>query len=184
MLVTTRRPLPLGAGCGCGRHGTIVDVVVFVCSRCDRPLTPQLAILDIPLVRPGHQGRGPAPSTVPRGYYAVDPEPFGAPFVPAPDPDDVPTAMPGLVMSGPGDGFLVSAGPVDTAVIHPDDASALRRHPDSERIGVGCCGLSGQFGNNLVCPCGQEVATLMNECHGAHELHLDPAHVRPEDGTL
>ncbi len=92
--------------------------------------------------------------------------------------------MPGLVMAGPGDGFLVSAGSVDTVVIHPDDASALRPHPDSERIGTGCCGMSGQFGNNLVCPCGQEVATLTNECYGAHELHLDPAHVRRVDGPL
>ena len=86
-------------------------------------------------------------------------------------------------MAGSGDGFLVSAGPVDTVVIHPDDGSGLLPHADGERIGVGCCGWSGQFGNNLVCPCGQEVATLMNECYAAHELHLDPAHIRSEDDT-
>jgi hypothetical protein len=92
--------------------------------------------------------------------------------------------MPGLAMSGPVDEFLVSAGPVGTVVIHPDDASALQPHPDGERIGIGCCGWSGQFGNNLVCPCGQEVATLVNECYGAQELHLDPAHVRQADGDV
>jgi hypothetical protein len=152
-------------------------VTVFVCTACGAALTPELAPLPGPLVRPVYEHRGPGPSTVPRGHFAVDPEPFGAPLVPAPD-DECPAALPGLCVVID-DSFVMSAGPRDTVVIHPDDAVSLENHPDGSRVG-GCCGLFPREGQpNLVCACGAEVATLMADCYAAHELHLDPVASRP-----
>jgi hypothetical protein len=40
----------------------------------------------------------------------------------------------------------------------------VARHPDSRRL-VGCCGIAGQDGPNLVCGgCGVEVATRESDC--------------------
>lgn len=75
---------------------------------------------------------------------------------------------------------VVSAGPRNTIVIHPDDAPSLQVHPDSSRLG-GCCGPFGDNGPNRVCACGAEVATLMADCYGPHELHLDPDRVFSDD---
>ncbi len=120
---------------------------------------------------------------MPVGWYAVDPEHFGAPFVPSPDPDAYLHAMPGYSMVIEGVD-MVSAGPRDTFVIHPADAPSLQRNPDPDRQAVGCCGRPGTRGNNLICPCGQEVATVMDECYGAYELHLDPTFVSVSTETL
>ncbi|MEV5764237.1 hypothetical protein AB0L34_06660 [Micromonospora sp. NPDC052213] len=162
-------------------------VAVFSCARCGAVLTPDLAHSPEKLVRPpAQEGRGPRPSTMPRGFFAIDPEPFGVPFVPAADQDppvyDLPKAMPGgstLEIDGV---FFVSAGPRNTIVIHPDDAPSLQLHPDFTRR-TGCCGLDGERGPNRVCRCGAEVATLMADCTGAHELHLDPSRVSSQAET-
>lgn len=74
------------------------------------------------------------------------------------------------------DGFLVSAGPRNTVVIHPDDAPELWTHPGSEHFG--CCGFHGENGMNRLCPCGNAVGTVISECYTAYELHLDPSRVR------
>lgn len=66
---------------------------VLTCgARGRRPSPPLRPLTELP-ARRGHDGRTNAdgsrhaPSTVPRGTYAVDPEPSGAPFVPHPDPE-------------------------------------------------------------------------------------------------
>ncbi|MER6167121.1 MULTISPECIES: hypothetical protein [Streptomyces] len=49
-------------------------------------------------------------------------------------------------------------------IFHPDDVPGTALHPDSRRL-VGCCGLAGQDGPNLVCSgCGVEVATKESDC--------------------
>ncbi|MBO4209109.1 hypothetical protein GSF22_24380 [Micromonospora echinofusca] len=151
-------------------------MVVFSCGRCGAALTPDLALSMRELIRPAYDGRGPGPATMPRGFFAVDPEPFGTPFVPAENQDDdLLHAMPGLPMMIDGVN-VVSAGPRDTIVVHPDDASTLRLHPEGDRL-IGCCGPNGTEGSNQVCPCGAEVATLMADCYGPNELHFDPHRV-------
>lgn len=162
-------------------------MAVFSCARCGAVLTPDLALSAEKLVRPpAQEGRGPRPSTTPLGFFAIDPEPFGVPFVPAVDQNppvyDEPVAMPGSGSCRIDGVLVVSAGPRNTIVIHPDDAPSLQLHPDFTRR-TGCCGLDGKRGPNRVCRCGAEVATLMADCTGAHELHLDPNRVSSQDET-
>ncbi|MEU6555787.1 hypothetical protein ABZ915_36890 [Streptomyces sp. NPDC046915] len=158
---------------------------VLVCAACGRRLSEPLRLLPVLPERPWYDGRkGPdgsrhAPSTVPRGTYAVDPEPSGAPYVPHPDPEWMGAAVPGLVVADPdGPGCLMSAGPRDTLVVHPDDTRGfLERNPAF--VEVGCCGPPGQEGPNELCPgCGAEAATLFADCSGPYETHFLPDAVR------
>ncbi|MFE7594835.1 hypothetical protein ACFU6K_36075 [Kitasatospora sp. NPDC057512] len=156
-------------------------MTVFVCVACDRPITGELTGLPEVPERPmdqGHRradGSRQATPTVPVGFFAVDPEPWGAPLVPS---AECLAVFPGgpAVADPAGPGFLVSGGPCDTVVLHPDDASGLRMHPDWRH--VGCCGTTGRGGPNRLCPCGAEVATLVSDCSTPYELHLDPGRVR------
>jgi hypothetical protein len=78
---------------------------------------------------------------------------------------------------------MISAGPTDNIVIHPDDALELRPLPNWENS-TGCCGPSGQHGMNRVCGCGAPTATLAADCSGPYELHLDSRSViAVEPGT-
>ncbi|KPC78227.1 hypothetical protein [Streptomyces sp. NRRL S-4] len=157
-------------------------MTIFLCAACSGPLTGDVQLSEMP-ARPEFDGRiGPdgyrrAPSTVARGFYAFDPEPWGAPFVPTDEP--VPMFPGGPSASPPdGDGFLMSGGPRNTIVLHCDDAPEL--HTDRDGDHSGCCGLHGWNGPNQLCSCGASVGTKISECYTAYELHLDPARVRPE----
>ncbi|WP_053743065.1 hypothetical protein [Streptomyces sp. NRRL WC-3618] len=116
--------------------------VQLLCTACGHPLTEPLRRLPELPQRPEYDGLpGPdgsrhAPPTVPRGTCAVDPEPSGAPFVPHPEPQWEGAAIPGLCMSNPdGDGCLMSAGPRDPLVTHPEDtAGRLSRNPGSSEV--------------------------------------------------
>lgn len=68
---------------------------------------------------------------------------------------------------------MVSAGPENSVIVHPDDAPGLRLAP-IQGIHLGCCGPLGTGGRNMACGCGTLVATLAADCMGPHELHLDP----------
>lgn len=81
-----------------------------------------------------------------------------------------------------GDGFLTSAGPRNTIVLHPDDAPDLL--PDLEGDHTGCCGWHGQSGLNRLCLCGAAVGTEIRECYTAYALHLDPAQVHALDASI
>ncbi|MFI0351095.1 hypothetical protein [Actinomadura sp. 9N407] len=104
-----------------------------------------------------HPGREPpgrpdihadAPQLIPRGRFAIDPEPFGPPFVPVPESDRL----------------ITSNGPRRTIVVNVDDLIALAPHPKREHMG-GCCGFDPHYGPNLICEaCGQEIATEANDC--------------------
>ncbi|MFD3560774.1 hypothetical protein ACFWVU_14000 [Streptomyces sp. NPDC058686] len=160
-------------------------MTVFLCSKCGIGLTPDVALL--PAIPDGSHDDSErdketrrAPSTVPRGHYAIEPEPWGAPYVPHPDQENGGVAQPrGMWMSR--EGVLVtSAGSRDNVVIHPEDALGLKPLPNWENS-VGCCGPTGDSGLNRACPCGARVATLAADCYGPYELHLDPLRVYASD---
>ncbi|MFE6505778.1 hypothetical protein [Kitasatospora sp. NPDC057738] len=115
--------------------------------------------------------------TVPLGFFALEPEPWGAPLVPCDEFHPVFAGGPG-VADPDSDGWLVSAGTRNTIVLHPNDAPGLQEDPDVFRHCSGCCGLHGQAGMNHQCPCGAHVGTLINDCNTPYELHLEPNRVR------
>ena len=158
---------------------------VLVCAGCGHRLCEPVRLLAELPERPLNSGRKnadgsrQAPSTVPRGTCAVDPEPSGAPFVPHPDPAWAGAAVPGVAVADPdGPGFLMSAGPRDTLVVHPEDTRGHLLGDDDCRDS-GCCGPTGRQGPNFLCPgCRAPVATLFAECYGPYETHFLPAAVR------
>lgn len=112
---------------------------------------------------------------MPRGSYALEPELWGAPLVPTDEPSAAFAGAP-CIGDPDGEGFLISAGPMNTIVVHPDDAPTLL--PLSEPGHFGCCGWHGQAGPNRLCSCGAEIGTEISDCSTAYELHLDPSRVR------
>lgn len=158
-------------------------MTVFLCAKCSHELTPELTAL--PAVPEGpaddarKRGAHLAPSTVPRGHYAIEPEPWGTPFVRQKDQKNPVECQPRGGCWADQEGFLVSAGPRNTVVIHPDDAPSLQALPG--RVSVGCCGPAGRYGPNHACACGLALATLAADCMGPYELHLDPLRVYPLD---
>ena len=157
-------------------------VTVFYCRKCGAQLTPQLAALptvpELPDESERDRATGLLASTVPRGHYAIETEPWGPPYVPHPDVRG--TTMPRwgatIVQGVP----LRSAGPQGNAVIHPEDCPDLLPLPHGEN-GMGCCGPRGDQGRNRMCPCGSRLATLLADCWGPHELHLDALRVYAYD---
>ncbi|MBB1244630.1 hypothetical protein GL263_13800 [Streptomyces durbertensis] len=152
-------------------------MTVFLCSRCGTAITSELT--EIPLV-PGvsddwhdrDQATRLAPSTIPRGHYAIDHDPWGPPYVVQNDQENPRPAQGRGPLVCREEGFVISAGTRDTVLVHPDDAD-LRQLPDG-RNSNGCCGPTGDEGLNRACPCGAPVATLAADCFGPYELHLDP----------
>ncbi|MCX5096486.1 hypothetical protein OOK36_48720 [Streptomyces sp. NBC_00365] len=112
------------------------------------------------------------PSTVPRGRYVIDPEPWGPPYVVQDDQEDPKSAQSRGPVVCREEGFVISAGSRQT-VLHPADAAGLQPLPNWENSN-GCCGPTGDEGLNRACPCGAPVATLVADCFGPYELHLDP----------
>ncbi|MFF8413977.1 hypothetical protein [Streptomyces omiyaensis] len=154
-------------------------MTVFLCSKCGTAITPELAELAaVPDLAADERDRdeetGRAPSTIPRGRYAIDPEPWGAPYVVQEDQRNPrPAQARGYLVSRAEEGFVVSAGSRRTVLVHPDDAAGLQPLPDWKNS-AGCCGPAGAQGLNRACPCGAPVATLAADCFGPYELHLDP----------
>ncbi|MFB6857418.1 hypothetical protein ACFCWV_33725 [Streptomyces sp. NPDC056341] len=153
-------------------------MTVFLCSKCGTAITPELAELAaIPDVFDDERDRDKktrrAPSTVPRGHYVIDPEPWGPPYVMQHDQDDPKPAQSRGPLVCREEGFVISAGSRQTVLLHPDDAAGLQPLPNWENSN-GCCGPTGDEGLNRACPCGAPVATLAADCFGPCELHLDP----------
>ncbi|MEU5485734.1 hypothetical protein [Streptomyces mirabilis] len=154
-------------------------MTVFYCTKCGVELTPDLVKQpSVQEVSDHDKDRdketGLAPSTVPRGHYAVDPEPWGAPFTP---PADEPRPHhPRQLLMPPALTGWAPAGPMNSFVVHPQDVPALRLL-DQGGSHWGCCGPLGTGGRNMSCGCGVLVATLAADCMGPYELHLDPARV-------
>ncbi|AWT45680.1 MULTISPECIES: hypothetical protein [Streptomyces] len=164
---------------------------VLLCVACGRRLAGPVRRLDGMPVRPGPDDPGPddpgpsgadgprhGPASVPRGTYAVDPLPFGAPFVPYAG-DDYDGIVPGGPWLSDERGFLLADGPRGTYVLHPLDVPDLAPHPDPVRS-AGCCGATPYRGPNRLCPCGAEAAVESSECTGDWETRLLPDAVRLE----
>lgn len=155
-------------------------VAVFRCSTCGTAVTPELTALPAMPAEPGWLERDAdtrrARSTVPRGHYAVDPEPFGPPYEAQEDQDDPEPSNPRGVELSDERGILRSAGTPNTVVVHPADVPGL--HPFSGGSNtIGCCGPAGTDGLNRACSCGAGIATLAADCSGPYELRLEPARV-------
>ncbi|MFD7591331.1 hypothetical protein ACFV84_38520 [Kitasatospora sp. NPDC059811] len=163
-------------------------MTIFHCAACGEALTADLEPL--PAVPARHlfegelvNGRRQAPPTMPRGHYAVDPQPYGPPFVPAEDQDGCPPAYPGGPCISDFDGMVVvSAGPRNTFVLHPDDGTGLTGHVTTSGP-PGCCGAPGDGPPNRACRCGAVVGGEMADCYTPYELHLLPDAVRPAAHT-
>ena len=161
-------------------------MTVFFCSKCGSTLTPDLtALSSVPIVpdldsaRP--KGARQASPTVPRGSFAIDHEQWGAPFVRQEDQNNPVPSFPRGPLMATEDGFVVSAGPRNTVVVHPDDVPDLLPLPQWENS-TGCCGPNGTEGPNRACPCGARIATLAADCFGPYEVHLDPVRTYAFDG--
>ncbi|MFF4337933.1 tyrosine-type recombinase/integrase [[Kitasatospora] papulosa] len=153
-------------------------MTVFLCSKCGTAITPELTELAaVPGVSDDERDRDKetrrAPSTVPQGHYAIDPEPWGPPYVVQDDQEDPKPAQSRGPVVCRDEGFVISAGSRHTVLVHPDDAAGLQPLPNWENSS-GCCGPTGDEGLNRACPCGTPVATLAADCFGPFELHLDP----------
>lgn len=160
-------------------------MTAFYCSRCHARLTPDLVELPaIPEVSQDCEDRDPetrrAPSTMPRGHYAIESTPWGAPYVPHPDQESEEVAQARGLMRIEDEVLMVSAGQRNDIVIHPLDAASLQPLPNWENS-IGCCGPAGDHGLNRACPCGAPVATLAADCYGPYELHLNPLRVSALD---
>ncbi|MGK5639218.1 hypothetical protein ACSNOK_13065 [Streptomyces sp. URMC 126] len=160
-------------------------MTVFLCAKCGAELTPDLRRLaQVPDVSTHDKDRdsvtGLAPSTVPRGAYVIDREPWGAPFV-TPEAQDADARAMGTrgsrgPLMPPGMTDMVPRGPQGSVIVHPEDVRGLR---PAESLGIhhGCCGPLGTGGPNMACACGAFVATLAADCMGPHELRLHPLRV-------
>lgn len=152
-------------------------MTVFYCAKCGAELTPDLqelpGIPDVSVHDKDRHGKTRlAPSTVPRGSYAIDSEPWGAPFV-APDAQTADVRGSRALLMPPDMTGMVPAGPRNSVIVHPEDVPSLQL-TGSLGIHHGCCGPLGTGGRNMTCMCGARVATLAADCMGPHELHLDP----------
>ncbi|MCX4776427.1 hypothetical protein [Streptomyces sp. NBC_01264] len=160
-------------------------MTVFLCTECGTAITPELTELaTVPDVSDDEQDRDAttrrAPSTVPRGRYAIDPEPWGHPYVVQDDQENPRRAQSRGLLVLRDDGFVISAGSRQTVLTHPDAAAGLLPLPHWENSN-GCCGPTGNQGLNRACACGAQVATLAADCFGPYELHLDPVRTYAHD---
>ncbi|MEZ0096376.1 hypothetical protein ABH925_007583 [Streptacidiphilus sp. EB129] len=165
-------------------------MTVFYCAKCGTALTGDLvALAAVPDVEDPDHGRekktGRARSTVPRGRYAIDSDPWGAPFVAATCAPRPPAPRTGRALLRTGTGNTVSGGWRDSVVVHPDDVLPRLEPFTLGDNWLGCCGPTGAHGPNLACVCGSRLAAWAADCIGPNELHLDPVRVYPwhQDGS-
>ncbi|MFE5627369.1 hypothetical protein ACFQ8S_35555 [Streptomyces virginiae] len=154
-------------------------MTIFHCASCGARLTADLRQIDEVPQRPARDGLPVdgvrrAPATMPRGFYAVDPDPTGAPFVPSQDQDSFIPAYPGGPSMNNEGIEMVSGGPRNTLLLHPEDMPDLSWLSTGE---VNCCGAPGDMGPNRGCRCGAPIGTEMSECYTPYELHLVPGAV-------
>lgn len=185
----------------------------FVCGTCGATLSADLALVPLPehVVIDDYASvltDTAPPALMQRGDYAVDPKPFGPPDSPLTpelarlhDIDDATIAewqrlvprpprrwwgrrAPQVVGESVADTMRLSAGPIGTFVVNPDDSAGTRQHDNSDRL-YGCCHLDGERGPNMLCAtCSSEVATLRNDCWvGRSTLRFEPSAVRLEPRT-
>jgi hypothetical protein len=162
--------------------------VIFRCASCAAELTSPMREVSLPAQPPASDvEQGEFPPLMPLDAFAVDAEPFGAPYTPP-------------IRALDGTGILTSGGPRGSIVLHPanvrglrwrqaadplasralglqvslDSFAAVKPHPDNRRV-QGCCGPSGTQGPNLVCgTCDVEIATICDDCGTWPFVRLQP----------
>lgn len=155
-------------------------MTIFYCTGCGAALTTALVLLPavpelVPFPEPKAGESRRAPATMARGSYAIETEPWGAPYEPYPDDAEDGPAQRRSGSKSDIRGELKSAGPRNNIVIHPEDAVDLEILVATS---TGCCsGPTGDRGLNRACRCGKPVATLAADCTTVYELHLDAASV-------
>ena len=121
-----------------------------------------------------------APATIRRGHYAIEREPWGAPFEAAKDQGGFQILQPrsgGYVTNGT---WMRAAGPRNSVLLNPEDLIGTQRiwvAVEGILGSHGCCGTAGTMGPNRGCACGAPVATLSADCSTPYEIHLDPRRV-------
>lgn len=167
-----------------GRAGAerAAGMTTFHCASCGAQLTAELQQMAWVPERPSHEGLPVdgvrrAQATMPRGFYATDPDPTGAPFVASDDQDRCVPAYPGGPSISDEGVEMISGGPRNTVLLHPEDMPGLVLLNTGE---VGCCGAPGDKGPHRGCRCGALIGTEMSECYTPYELHLVPGSVVEE----
>lgn len=122
-----------------------MPMTIFHCASCGVRLTADLHQIDEVPQRPARDGLPVdgvrrAPATMPRGFYAVDPDPTGTPLVPSQDQDSFIPAYPGGPSMDDEGVEMVSGGPRNTLLLHPEDMPDLSWLSTGE---VNCCGSPG-----------------------------------------
>ncbi|MFI9253814.1 hypothetical protein [Streptomyces sp. NPDC053069] len=145
---------------------------VFVCAGCGAELTVPLARVALPVGARQSVGHEMLPALMESGTYAVDPQPWGAPWRRWEDLGAQEAADRGVFAPVP----ALSFGPPGSVVLAPGDVRGTVLVP--ERCGDGCLGLDGSGGPNLACAdCGRPVATRIDDCCYWQTVRLHPAAV-------
>jgi hypothetical protein len=149
---------------------------MFACTECGAVLTAPVSQVALPVHAHQKYGHDLLPALLEPGTYAVDPEPFGPPWVRWDEVGVEEAEARGVYAPE----FALSFGPRKAIAVAPGDVRRTVLIPD--RCGGSCCGLDGRDGPNLACaPCGSAVATLIDDCAYWHVVWLDPHAVRPVD---
>ncbi|MET8978431.1 hypothetical protein ABZX85_22725 [Streptomyces sp. NPDC004539] len=151
---------------------------VFVCEGCGAELTGPVEEGVLPVHARQRVGHDLLPALMDPGTYAVDPEPFGAPWRPWAELGPEEAAERGVFAPVP----ALSDGPVGTVVLAPGDVRGTVLIPD--RCDGYCLGVDGRDGPNLACEtCGRAVATRIDDCALWQAVRLAPGEVRRVPGA-
>ncbi|MBL3671498.1 hypothetical protein JL475_37595 [Streptomyces sp. M2CJ-2] len=154
---------------------------VFVCAGCGARLTIPLSRVALPVHAHQRYGNGiQLPVLMESGTFAVEPEPWGAPWRrwEEIDPDEatargIHAPLYALSDGAPGT-IVVAPGDIRGTVLVPEEGSGY------------CCGLDWGDGPNLACEaCGLPVASRIDDCSLWQAVWLAPdaVHRLPVDGT-
>ncbi|MFJ8747501.1 hypothetical protein ACIRL2_50265 [Embleya sp. NPDC127516] len=154
---------------------------VFVCAGCGSELTIPLSPVELPAH--AHQKYGNAiqlPVLMESGTFAVEPEPWGAPWRRWEDIDPDEAAARGIHAPL----HALSDGAPGTVIIAPGDTRGTVLVPHA--AGGHCCGLDWGDGPNMACEaCGLPVASRIDDCSLWQAVWLAPdaVHRLPVDDT-
>lgn len=147
---------------------------VFVCAGCGSRLTIPLSQVELPVHAHQKYGNGiQLPVLMESGTFAVEPEPWGAPWRRWEEIDPDEAAVRGIHAPV----YALSDATPGTVVIAPGDARGTVFVP--EEGGGYCCGLDWGDGPNMACEaCGLPVASRIDDCSLWQAVWLAPDAVR------
>ncbi len=150
--------------------------MVFACRGCEAPLTVPVARMALPVHASGSYEHALLGVLMAPGTYAVDPEPYGPPWVTWAEAGPAQAESRGLYAPV----YALSYGSQGTIVLAPGDVLGTVLIPD--RLDGYCYGTDGRDGPNVACArCGRPVATRIDDCSYWQAVRLDPQAVYGED---